>query len=77
MIKPDFLWRQQRLIVEVDGSHHRTRQRYESDRGRDQRAAVAGFLVVRTTHGQLKYRPDELVATVAALLAQSRVSLNP
>jgi predicted transcriptional regulator of viral defense system len=77
MIKPDFLWREQRLIVEVDGSHHRTRQRYESDRGRDQRAAVAGFLVVRTTHGQLKYRPDELVATVAALLAQSRVSLNP
>jgi hypothetical protein len=71
MIKPDFLWRQQRLIVEVDGSHHRTRQRYESDRRRDQRATVAGFIVVRTTHGQIKRRPGELHATVAALLAQA------
>jgi hypothetical protein len=76
MIKPDFMWRAQRLIIEVDGRHHRTRQRYESDRRRDQRAAVARWLVVRTTEPQIKHRPDELLATVAALLAQSRVSLN-
>jgi hypothetical protein len=76
MIKPDFLWRAQRLIVEVDGRHHRTRQRYESDRRRDQRAAVARWLVVRTTEQQIKRRPGELHATVAALLAQARVSLG-
>jgi hypothetical protein len=71
MIKPDFLWRAQRLIVEVDGRHHRTRQRYESDRRRDQRAAVADWLVVRTTGQQIKRRPGELHATVAALLARA------
>jgi hypothetical protein len=76
LIKPDFMWRAQRLIVEVDGRHHRTRQRYESDRRRDQRAAVAGWLVVRTTETQIKRRPAELHATVAALLAQPRVSLG-
>jgi predicted transcriptional regulator of viral defense system len=71
MIKPDFLWRAERLIVEVDGNHHRTRQRYESDRRRDQRALVAGWRVVRTTQTQIKRRPGELHATVAALLAQA------
>jgi very-short-patch-repair endonuclease len=77
MIRPDFLWRAQRLIVEVDGREfHRTAQRFESDRRRDQRATVAGWRVIRTTHNQISRRPAELHATVAALLAQSRVSLT-
>ncbi len=72
MIRPDFLWRAQRLIVEVDGwRFHRTRQSFESDRRRDQRAMVAGWRVVRTTSKQIKLRPAELRATVAALLAQA------
>ncbi len=71
MIRPDFMWRAQRLIVEVDSAkYHRTRQRFESDRRRDQRALVAGWRVVRTTDRQIKTRPAELHATVAALLAQ-------
>jgi hypothetical protein len=76
MIRPDFMWRAERLIVETDGKYHRTRQRFESDRRRDQRALVAGWRVIRTTKRQIKYRPGELHATVAAVLAQSRVSLG-
>jgi very-short-patch-repair endonuclease len=77
MIKADFLWREQRLIVEVDGRrYHRTRQRFESDRRRDQRALVADWRVIRTTEQQITRRPAELHATVAALLAQSRVTLG-
>jgi predicted transcriptional regulator of viral defense system len=70
MIMPDFMWRAQRLIVEVDSKYHRTKQRYESDRRRDQRALVAGWRVIRTTENQIKRRPGELHATVATLLAQ-------
>ncbi len=76
MIKADFLWRAERLILETDGKHHRTRQGFESDRRRDQRAMAAGWRVIRTTWRQVKERPGELHATVAALLAQSRVSLG-
>jgi hypothetical protein len=70
MIMPDFMWRAQRLIVEVDSKYHRTKQRYESDRWRDQRTMVAGWRVVRTVDNQIKRRPGELHATVAKLLAQ-------
>lgn len=72
MIRPDFMWRTQRLIVEVDGAkYHRTRQRFESDRRRDQRALVAGWRVLRTTDRQIKRRPEELRETIARLLAQT------
>jgi hypothetical protein len=68
MIQPDFMWRAQRLIVEVDSKYHRTAQRYEADRRRDQRAMVAGWRVIRTTERQIKNRPQELHATIARLL---------
>ncbi|MBV8943710.1 MAG: DUF559 domain-containing protein [Solirubrobacterales bacterium] len=72
MIKADFLWRAQRLIIETDGhKYHGTPQAFERDRRRDQRAAVAGWRVVRTTDRQIKRRPGELHATVRALLAQA------
>jgi hypothetical protein len=72
MIRPDFLWRAQRLILEVDSAkYHRTRRRFEGDRRRDQRSLVAGWLTVRTTDRQIKKRPKELHATVAKLLAQA------
>jgi predicted transcriptional regulator of viral defense system len=73
MIKPDFLWRAERLIVEADGgTYHGTRQAFQRDRRRDQRALVAGWRVIRTTEQQIKYRPAELHATVASLLARPR-----
>jgi predicted transcriptional regulator of viral defense system len=71
LIKADLLWRAQRMIVEVDGrEHHGTRQSFDRDRRRDQRAAVAGLRVIRTTEPQIKRRPGELRATVATLLAE-------
>ncbi len=70
LIRPDFMWRAQRLIVEADSAkYHRTRQRFEADRLRDQRAMVAGWRVIRTTHRQIKQRPGELRDTIAHLLA--------
>jgi len=66
----DFMWRAQRLDVELDGRDvHMTPQAFESDRLRDQRLQVAGWRVVRFTGRQLKDDPRRVAATVRALLA--------
>ena len=44
----DFLWREQRLVVEVDGYRaHHGRQAFEDDRERDRRLALLGYRVLR------------------------------
>jgi very-short-patch-repair endonuclease len=66
----DFLWPQQRLIVETDGfRHHGTRSAFESDRARDARLHLLGYTVLRFTHRQVTDEPDRVAASVAALLA--------
>ena len=67
----DFLWREQRLVVETDGHRtHGTRQAFERDRRRDQRLSVAGYRVVRLTWRQLVGERAEAARTIAALLAR-------
>jgi predicted transcriptional regulator of viral defense system len=68
-IRGDFVWREERIIVETDGHKtHGTRQAFESDRRRDQRASAARWRPVRTTWRQLERAPGEVVETVAALM---------
>ena len=56
-IHPDFVWREQRVIVEADSNKwHGSRQRIESDRRRDQRLTATGWTVIRTTWSQMTYR---------------------
>ena len=53
-IRIDFLWRRQRLAVEIDGHpFHRTRQSRERDARRDQLLRLAGFEPVRFTGRQV------------------------
>ena len=69
LIRVDFVWREQRVIVETDGHRtHRTTQAYEEDRLRDQRLAVAGWTVMRVTWRQLTRNPDEFIDRLARLL---------
>jgi predicted transcriptional regulator of viral defense system len=66
----DFVWRGQRLVVEVDGREvHTTRRAFEHDRRRDQRLMLAGWRVVRFTWRQVCFGPASVAATLAALLA--------
>jgi hypothetical protein len=66
----DFLWRQERLIVETDGwEFHRTRQAFERDRARDQQLLVAGYHVVRFTWRQILNEADRLERTLHSLHA--------
>jgi predicted transcriptional regulator of viral defense system len=71
MIRADFVWREQRVIVETDGvKFHGTNQARERDPRRDQRATVAGWRPVRTTWRQVMRRPRELAPTLLALVAR-------
>jgi len=74
-IRVDFVWRNQRVIVETDGHQtHRTRQAFEEDRLRDQRLAVAGWVVIRITWRQLTQRPTEVTDRIAQLLSRQRAA---
>jgi hypothetical protein len=69
----DFVWRNDRLIVEVDGyRYHRSPAAFEDDRERDVVLALAGWHVMRFTWTQVKHRPAWVAAAVSQRLATSR-----
>jgi very-short-patch-repair endonuclease len=69
----DFLWREQRVIVEADSwEFHRTRAAFEADRRRDAELRLLGYDVLRVTHRQATYEAEWVAETVQALLDRSR-----
>jgi len=70
-IEPDCLWREQRVIVELDGYEtHCTRAAYESDRARDRMLTAAGWHVMRITWRQLRDEPEAVVRDLRTLLTR-------
>ena len=68
----DHLWRDQRLVVEVDGYDvHSTRAAFEADRRRDAELQSRGYRVLRVTWRQLTEEPEAVVANLSAALALS------
>jgi len=66
----DFLWRQQRLIVEADFfTYHRGAVSFEDDHVRDLDLRDAGYTVLRFTDGQLEDEPDRIVAVIREALS--------
>jgi len=66
----DFLWRDQRLIVEVDGfAYHANRGAFERDRLRDAELQANDYRVMRVTWHQIDQRPEAVIARVAQALA--------
>jgi len=64
----DFLWRSERLAVEVDGHpYHRTQQSRERDARRDQLLRLAGFEPVRFTGRQVAFDEEWVTRTLLAL----------
>jgi very-short-patch-repair endonuclease len=67
----DAVWREQKLVVEIDGYQaHGHQGAFERDRAKDQALAAAGYLVVRFTWNQLTQRPLLVVARIASALAK-------
>ncbi len=66
----DFLWPDQRLVVETDGyKFHRDRVAFENDRARDAIHVAAGYRVLRFTWRQLRDEPLVVIGRLAAALA--------
>jgi very-short-patch-repair endonuclease len=63
----DFYWPDLGLIVETDGlRYHRTPAEQARDRLRDQAHTAAGMTPLRFTHEQVRYEPDNVLATLIA-----------
>jgi very-short-patch-repair endonuclease len=61
----DFVWRDRRLIVEVDGyAYHRSPEAFETDRERDVTLTVAGWRVLRFTWAQIGTRAGWVAAAI-------------
>jgi very-short-patch-repair endonuclease len=70
----DFLWRAERVIVEVDGyAFHSSRAAFERDRRRSADLQAAGFHVLRLTWRQIVEEREALVAQIAFALTASSV----
>jgi very-short-patch-repair endonuclease len=66
----DFLWRDARFVVEVDGyAFHSDAKTFEKDRHRDLALTSAGLRVVRVTWKQLVEEPEVILVRVAQSLA--------
>jgi very-short-patch-repair endonuclease len=68
----DFLWEQQKLIVELDSlAHHRTPTVFESDRKRDIHLKRLGHTVLRITDRRLKEEPAVVAQEISYFLSVS------
>jgi hypothetical protein len=69
MYRPDCLWRQRRLVVELDSwEHHGSRSAFEEDRVRARKLSGAGFRVLQITFRDVTQRRDALAADLMRCL---------
>jgi very-short-patch-repair endonuclease len=69
MVRPDCLWRDRRLVVELDSwEHHGTREAFEADRARARKLAGAGFRVMQVTSRDVNHGADALAADLRCVL---------
>jgi very-short-patch-repair endonuclease len=69
----DVVFRQARLIVEIDGwAFHTTPERFQADRARQNRLIVDGWTVLRFTWRDLTERADYVIRTIRSLISARR-----
>lgn len=74
----DFLWRDARLVVEVDGwQAHRGRQAFLDDRARDAYLRLKGFAVQRFSDEQVEGNAPTLVALLRRRFASAARGAKP
>ena len=68
-IEVDFLWAEEKLVVETDGAAtHATAPAFRRDRWRDQILVAAGYRVIRVTWDQMTDEPEALLARIIRIL---------
>ncbi|MGH7447008.1 MAG: DUF559 domain-containing protein [Longimicrobiales bacterium] len=70
----DFLWRAERLIVEVDGHrYHASKRAFENDRRRDAVLAAAGYTVMRVTWDQITREHEAVLVRLVRALCRTEL----
>jgi hypothetical protein len=65
----DAVWREQRVVVELDGwSSHHTRRAFQEDRERSNELTAKGYRVLRFTYADVSRRPERIAHRVARAL---------
>lgn len=71
----DFLFRPQKVVVEVDGfAFHASKSMFERDRSRDGDLQSHGFRILRVTWNQLSKKPEVVLARLARTLAHAELA---
>lgn len=69
-IEVDFLWPQQRFVVEADSrDFHGTAVAFERDRWRDRELLRAGYSTLRVTNRQAEREPEAVVEAIASRIS--------
>ncbi|MGA7397457.1 MAG: type IV toxin-antitoxin system AbiEi family antitoxin domain-containing protein [Solirubrobacterales bacterium] len=75
---PDFLWDEERLVIEVDGYRdHSGKGAFRSDRRRDVDLMIAGYRVARFTHEEVTRGGVATAARIRALLEMCQAERSP
>jgi very-short-patch-repair endonuclease len=75
--RPDFLWREERLIVEADGYEaHRGRIAFQTDRARDRTLKAQGYEVLRFTWAEIVAKPAMVARELKAALERRRLEVQ-
>jgi hypothetical protein len=71
-VKPDFVWPEAKFVLHADGfKFHRSRVKFESDTGNDQRLMDDEWLPMRVTYRQAK-DPRERARVIATVIRRLR-----
>jgi very-short-patch-repair endonuclease len=67
--RPDFVWLERRLVVEVDSwIAHGTPRAFQADRTQSNALQLAGWTILRFTYADVTRRPEVVAAQVRAVL---------
>jgi very-short-patch-repair endonuclease len=64
----DLLWREGRVVVELDGPDHQDDPKFANDRHRDYELLVAGYLVLRITNDQVDTDLQRAIEKIRAVV---------
>jgi very-short-patch-repair endonuclease len=72
-LEVDFLWREEGLVVEVDGfPYHSSRADFENDRRRDAELLARGLRVLRASAARIVHEPEATVVRIGQALVSRR-----
>jgi very-short-patch-repair endonuclease len=73
----DLLWREGRIVVELDGREHQSDPNFANDRHRDYELLVSGYLVLRITNDQAETDLQHAIEKIRAVVRFRRaIGLN-